>query len=452
MTRFDRPTLPLENVPAGNGRIAIFFLSPRVIDFDTYLPTAMQLKEARPDWDLRFVTFNPKNYDFVAQNETLLAGLARCGQFYYVGSADCRGRLARIVRRTRSFGRITAWILRRPRPILFLSRPFSEFPYSVWYAFARLRGGRAYLLWKLRSPDAINRLVYRNRQPPQPRPLPWLARLRNGDQDAIIYYHDRQHEMLEASAVYGRIYNVPWYRIGLPHRFPAWRRLIEEHTALARKHLVQDGVPADAELYCLFPPKPFSGVNVGTPGSMERGFEKVMTALARLRPNAYILLRPHPLALDEPYIQSTVEKVGRERVRISFFHPEVLLILARRSIFNNPSNLLFSCFDARIIDCTEYPDYHYSEAGRVSLAHGYGVVYVDTTAPDFEAHFARALEDDSLFETSEAASERNALIRDNPTDLALLLAVLDGERGVLASNRRVQREASRQAEFVEKRE
>ena len=66
-------------VAAGKGRRLVFLLSDHVIDFDTYLPIAMALKRARPDFDIRFVTFSRDNYDFICANPTLVAGLEQCG-------------------------------------------------------------------------------------------------------------------------------------------------------------------------------------------------------------------------------------------------------------------------------------------------------------------------------------------------------------------------------------
>ena len=408
-------------------RLILFLLSPRLIDFDTYLPTAMELQRLRPKWIIRFVTFSGENHDFIARNPTLVTGIERCGSLHYLGSEERRHRLGT---RVRSFVRLASWLLAYPRPVLLMARPFAQMPYSLLYALARFRGGRGYVLAKTRSPDVVHRIVWQNRDRPAHQRRSLLTRLLGSDVDGVIDYHADQSDNVQLAARYGRITAVPWRRIGMPHLFPAWRHLIEAEVRRERAAFVADGVPPDAEIYCMVAAKPWSAINLRTEDAIERVFHQVITALCRLRPKAVVLIRPHPKAVDEPYIGNAIETVGANRARISFAHPEVLFALSHRAIFNNPSNIMFTCFPARMIDCSDYPESHRGEFGDTSLAHGYGPVYVNPTGHDFEHRFARALSDDSVFDEPEIRGRRDKLLAESPPDLRPLLELVDNREPV----------------------
>ncbi|MBT4768987.1 MAG: hypothetical protein HOO00_00470 [Rhodospirillaceae bacterium] len=418
--------LTLPDIPHsgnGKGRMVIFFLSPRVIDFDTYLPVAMEMKAARPDWDIRFVTFSTENYDIIGKNPTLMAGLHRCGRLQCFSSAGPGGFIGRTLRRLMSLFSLVFMIVRRPKPILFQARPFAQMPYSLFYALSRLRGGVAFLLWKNRSPDVVHHIVWQNREKPAQHQSSFLNRLIGRDIDGLIYYHREQKDNVSLSGRYGRIENVPWHSIGLPHLFPRWRELIDDEVAAAHRDLEKEGFPADTEIYCFFAAKPFSSVNLRTAQSVEETFALCLKTLCDLRPDALVLIRPHPLAVDAVHIKAGIEIVGSKRARISFIHPEVLIALSRRAICDNPTNIIFSCFPGKIIDCSDYPDSHYAEFGQVSLAHGYGPVFVNPVAVDFKKQFASALED-SAFDNLALHSLKYELLADSEPDLTPVLEMV----------------------------
>jgi len=406
-------------------RCLLFFLGQRFLEVDTFLPTAMELAAAHPEWKTRFIVFNEQNYQAILANRTIMRGLESCGSPHFLGGGEGSWGM-KIRRRLKGFAAIAGWILRFSRPVLFSSRAFSRGPYLLFSALARLRGGNSYLLWKNRSPDEVHRIIFQVRKLPEKEPVSFLARILGRDQDAVIYYHDQQKETLDEAAAFGRIYDVPWVRIGMPHRFPAWRRFIDGQIEAERERLAQEGVPWDAEIYTLFAAKPGSGSNYGLPGSIERSFKTIMTALARIRPDAVILIRAHPLAMEEPYIKECIEEAGGGRAHMTLAHPEVLIALSRRSVTNNQTNILFSGFFGKLIDCGEYPEFHFQEHGEVSLAHGYGPLYINPLAEDFESRLARALEDDSLFEAPELTKKRDILNQNNPARFEALLDLLEG--------------------------
>jgi hypothetical protein len=403
----------------------LFFLSPRFVDFDTYLPTAMELAALRPEWRIRFVIFHQQNHQAILANQTMMAGLERCGSLHFLGSGG-KGAVGKIGARLKSLALISWWVLRHGQPVLFSSKPFANVPYVLFYALARLRGGNGYFLWKRRSPDEVHRIMFQVRKLPGKQPISFLARMLGRDQDALIHYHDQQRETMDEASSFGRIYDVPWLRIGLPHHFPVWRNFIAEQTETERARLEGEGVPRDAEIYTLFAAKSGSSSNLGLPGAVERSFAAMIAALTQIRPHAILLIRAHPQAMDEPYIAEVVASLGPEKAHLSLAHPEVLLALSRRCLANNPTNVLFTGFHGKFIDCSEYPEFHFKEHGEVSLAHGYGPLYVNPLAKDFESRLALALEDDSLFEAPELTEKLDCLHRNNPPCFEALLNLLEG--------------------------
>ncbi len=402
----------------------LFFLSPRFVDFDTYLPTAMELAEARSEWRVRFVIFHEQNYRAILANHTMMAGLERCGSIHYLGSGGSKG-IEKLWRRLNGFAVIVGWILRRAHPVLFSSRSFSNIPYVLFAALAWLRSGSCYLLWKRRSTDEVHHIMFQVREPPEKQPVSFLARVLGRDQDALIHYHDQQEETLNEASAFGRIYDVPWLRIGLPHHFPAWRRLIDDQIEVEKEQLAREGVPRDAEIYTLFAAKSGSSGNLGLPGSIERTFKTIMASLSRVHPDAVILIRAHPQAMDESYIKECIKETGGGRTYMTLAHPEVLSALSRRCIANSPTNVLFTGFHGKFIDCSEYPKFHFKKHGEVSLAYGYGPLYINPLAKDFDEQLARALENDSLFEASELTDKRERLHSNNPPRFEALLDLLD---------------------------
>jgi hypothetical protein len=179
----------------------------------------------------------------------------------------------------------------------------------------------------------------------------------------------------------------------------------------------------------MFPAKPLSSETLREPGSIEMPFAKTIAAISRLRPKSIILVRPHPLAQDEPYVREAMERVGRDRARLYFGHPEAMIAMSRRAIFNNPTNILFSCYSGRLIDVSDYSEEHYGEFGEVSLAHGYGAVYVNPRGVDFESRLAVVLEMDEIFEAHGLTVERDKLLRNCPADIQPLLSCLTAVAG-----------------------
>jgi hypothetical protein len=408
-----------------DARLILFLISPQIFDFDTYLPIAMGLKKAQPNWHIRFVTFSKRNHDFIMNNPTHRSGMDKVGVFSYMGWEHASTRISGLLYRIKALLVIGGWILRYRAPVLFLQRPFVRQPYTLWHLLARLRGGAGYVLWKSRSPDVVHHRVRQVRKvaPPGDKPS-MLSRFMRRNCDAFIHFHDFQAENIEWSSGFGRIDHVPWIKIGMPHYLMPWRDHIREEVEQERRKLFAAGIPEDAEFYCMFPAKPHSHETLREIGSVEETFGRALKALCRIRPKAFVLCRPHPRVLNEPYFRDLIEEVGQDRAQISFAHPEVLLAMSRRAIFNNPSNLLFTCYQGRFVDVSDYPDQHFEDFGEVSLAHGYGAIFVNPRGDDFTTQFTAAIEDDRMFEDDWVTERRDAVLTQNRADLSPLLNLL----------------------------
>ena len=204
------------------------------------------------------------------------------------------------------------------------------------------------MLWKIRSPDKCHHRVRQvRREPPAVRRPSVLTHFLGRHCDGLIHYHDDQEENIAWAKSYGMFFDVPKIKIGMPHYLPQLSALLELEVERERARLQDKGIGPEVEIYSMFPAKPLSSETLRETGSIEMPFVRTITTISRLRPKAVILVRPHPLAMSESYVHDIMAQVGPERVQLCFAHPEVMIALSHRAIFNNPTNILFSCYSGR---------------------------------------------------------------------------------------------------------
>lgn len=404
----------------------VFLLSDHVIDFDTYLPVAVALKRARPEFDIRFVTFSRDNHDFILANPTLVAGLRQSGELILLDRA-AGNRLLRQLRTLGVFLRIAAWLGMRPGSVLFHGRQFSEGPYAILYLLNRLLGGKGILLARSRQPDAgiKTNILPRFQNNSAEGIASRVARFIGRDHDGFIHYHDAQDLYLRTLRQWGRIDIDGATRMGLPNLLPEWQSLLDKEMTQARRQLREEGFNAD-EIYAVFAPKSFSSKYLRLPDSGERSFRMAIEALKALRPDATILVRPHPRAMNEPWLVEAIRDIAHPRLKMTLLHPELLCALARRTIAPNNTTTMMIAAEGRYIDCTDYAADHYETLGERSLCDGYNCIFVNPSKADFVQRFAAALQDDAW--NASLSQERDELIRRNPPRLDLLLDVIEGVR------------------------
>jgi hypothetical protein len=306
--------------------------------------------------------------------------------------------------------------------VLFCGQTFSTPPYAILYALCKLRGGRAFVLVKGRATNDNVQLATRARQASIPaRHRSLFARLIGLRYDGIVQYHDQQEMTLYGLHLYGKVLPERRLTLGLPTLFPCWRRLIEAGTAAEHQRLAAAGHDPSGDVFTFFPGKAFGARTLRTPTSPADTFRLVLKTLRALRPNSLILLRLHPVAQKEEFLFDTLAEMDDPHIVVSMAHPEVLIALSKRVIVNGPTNIQTTCYEGRFIDCTDYSERHYAELGEVSLADGYGTVFVKPTGDDFAARLERAIGDDSLFEAPGTEAKRRALVAANPPNLDALV-------------------------------
>lgn len=409
-------------MPSQQQRSVTFFLSPRIVDLDSYLPVAMEIKAAQPDWTIRFIAFDKAIPEAVSRNPSIRDGIAKCASLLYCGTQGT-AQLQRSLQRIKSFLRIALPILFGPKPVLVNSRPYSSFPYDLLAGIAHLRGGKAIILCKNRSPDAVHELMFTFRDIPAQQGGSRLATvLAKFDADALVHYHDAQENLLHEISRFGRISGIPQLAIGMPHRLPAWKKFIEGEAARERAALESEDLLGHGPVYGVFAAKPGSGDNLGLPGAVERSFNALIPVLLEASPDATILIRAHPKAVGADYIENCI-RMNPGRVRMTFIHPEVLIALCDRVFANNPTNVLFHGFGGCQVDVSEYPEEHIRKHGAVSLAHGLGPVYADPREQAFKARITDMLENAELFSGQDDAM--TSLLERNPPNIGALITLLE---------------------------
>lgn len=436
VVRFVAPWLMAETVArrernataiAGTGRRLVFLLSDQLIDFDSYLPTAMALKQMRPDLDIRFVTFSQKNHDFILANPTLKKGLDRCGALHAFDRTR-KNRIAGPLTLAFGFAAIAGWLAARPGSVLIHGRQFSEFPFVLLYAVCRLTGGKGIVLVRSRQPDegVKNNIMPRFESliSASQGNISLTERLLGRDNDAFVYYHDSQDTYLKTMQRWGRVDLARAIRLGMPNLLPQWRALVEDEVRSARADLAREGLNAD-EIYAVFAPKSFSSKFLRAADSAEQSFIRAVDALKTLRPGATVLVRPHPRAVGEQWFKDAIAALAHPRLKVSFLHPEVLCALAVCTIVPNTTTTIFVSPVGRFVDCTDYHPRHYEEFGERSQSDGFNTIFVNPTRADFLERFAAAL-DENVWRDQHLARKRDDFLHRNPPAIERLLACMEG--------------------------
>jgi hypothetical protein len=395
-------------------RKIIFLLSSVLNDFDSYLPLAMALRQERPNWEFEFITFDRKNFEFININQTLMEAITAAGLTLTL--LDSKGR-SHVRWRNRLNG-IWAFlqlylkiVAASPRAILVHGRQFTELPYAVGYILTRLLGGTGLLLMRGRQPNDTIKLAIRKRfDVPEAGPS-WLERLVGRDADALICFHDHQDLAVKSLHRYGRTSPLRKLVIGLPNLWRPWRDFIAQATEKSRADLAAAGLNTD-EVYTVLAPKSISSRYMRTTNAGQDVFLNVLNILLRRRPQATILVRPHPRAVGEQWYLDTMTQLGTDRVKTTLLHPDVLIRLSHRVIAPNTSTLMTVSDTGRFIDCTDYPLDHYEALGQTSICDGYGVVFVNPADQDFEDNLIRML-DDAAWPLGDHMTARRKIICDN---------------------------------------
>jgi len=400
------------------------------VDFDAYLPAAMALKEQRPDWQIRFLTFSRENFEFLKQNTTLMTGLHTCGTLHCADTKDGSGFLVRQMNRLRVHMMIAGWLLRFPKPLLLNSLPFCRLNLLIWFLIAKLNGGKCFVMVKHRVVDSFVLPGHRERIKTELQARrSGLGRLMFQRYDALVHFHDQQVHTLQLYGFNDSGGGLRVISVGLQTLSPVWRQLIREQAEVERRKLSEQGLDMSRDVYSFMLSKSFKSRDMRAPDSVEFAFRLPLITLRELKPEAVILIRPHPAAVDDPFLVDTLKELDDPGMVVTLAHPEVMISLSRRTFFHVPNTVMATSYEARIVDCSEYPDSFLEERNGVPPAHGFGGIHVDPRSEDFRKRFARALEDDDAYAIGEVDAVRRELLERNPPNLAPLLQFIEDRSG-----------------------
>lgn len=384
-----------------NSQLAVFLLGPRLMDFDTFLPLAMSLKATKQNLDIRFVTFSQRHFEYLRDNRTLMAGVADCGSLHCFPTDTGRS-TGRLWNLASGFLRMSWWILRRPRPLLFRGRVFDAGSAARLYMLARLRGGIGIVVVKTRIIESSmlpEQLEEFESKVPLRRRANYVDRLLGRCADFLVRTHDDQD-------IFTRIHAAEFAKqpdkvlcTGLMSESDIWREFIRKEAARELEALHQAGYVLSRRIYVLLGGKPMQSRWLRSDRSVEDSFRKALDAIFANDPDALVLVRPHPAGMDELFIKEALRQYGPDRIKINLAHPDVQAALAHRLIFTTPTNVMSTLTTGRRIDCIEYTD-TYTEPDGVSVpSRRFGITYVNPAAPDFVTKFG-ALLDNATFDNT----------------------------------------------------
>jgi hypothetical protein len=406
--------------------LILFLLSPRLVDFDSYLPVAMELKAQRPDWRIRFVTFSRTNAADIKRNRALWAGLEKCGSLRCLDAGGSGGWLARQVRRLKGMVTVGVWLLRSPAPVLFSGLSYDRMPYALWYLLCRARKGHAYVLFKGRAADDNIHLGSAQRIVNLPQKLSRKSPGLFGDWlDGLVYYHNKQQSYLYGLGLNGYAEDIAQLKIGLPTLTEGWRQLIADQTDRERANLVVRGHDLSNGVFAVFPAKSAASRNQRTLESPKRTFRQILEALRTIRPKSLILVRPHPIVREEAFLADTLRDLNDPQIIMTDMHPEVMIGLADRVLVNGATNIQTTSHTGCFIDCTDYDQDHFDAVGERSLVDGYGTIFIRPTRQDFVAALDQAISDEMLYDDPVINHKRHELIAENPVQIETLVQLIE---------------------------
>ena len=202
--------------------------------------------------------------------------------------------------------------------------------------------------------------------------------------------------------------------------YPAWRDLVKQEARSLAHKLRVDGVSGGL-IYAVIATKSFSSTALRTLSSVDETFVQLLDCLERLRPDATILIRLHPLALGERYIADALATRDANRIQITFAHPEVLALVCSRLFINAPTNVCYTTVEAKFIDVSDYTPEDIVLRNSRSFADGHNVLWVDPRSTYFNEAMDVALQDEIWTTNPELDSVSKVLYGEPPVRLGNLL-------------------------------
>lgn len=379
---------------------AIFFLGPRLIDFDTLLPFALVLKDIFPKLEIMFISFSKSHYEYLEKNVTLIEGVNRCGKLYCFPIQNDQSKVLTLLKVLLSNITLSYWILISKKPLLFSSKAYKSGVFARCYLLSKIKSGRSFLVTPTRLiescmlPEQIKEF---EKKIPGATPT-WINKIFGRNTDGIIYFHDEQELFTKICITEPLDEQHRYLCAGLLTTHKLWRNLIDDESNKALELFSANSKSKDMKIYTVYTGKSMQSRWLKTNDSIKTSFESVVDALIKIEPNAIILVRPHPAGMDEEFIKKIFKKYASVDIRIDLSHPDVQATISNRIIFTAPTNIMSTNYCGNRIDCIDYSDESLSEFNFDSPYSSYGVMYADPSSKEFFRVFERLIKDRTLYD------------------------------------------------------
>lgn len=400
-------------------RVIVFLLSPRLLDFDTYVPIAKAIRDVRPEWRIVFVSFDETASRYMARNEML----------YQIASDHaeilCLTGGKPLLRKLAFALKLFALTISRRSPVLFLGRPFSSKLFVMLRRIARIRGGDGHFLRKDRGVDQLVPPViearWRQRDAAENSSGKSAADKNFGK---FISYSGQDTLHLLSSGIHASDINDRSVAIGLPNFASWWSSLIETKADELRVRLSHEHPNASGPTFSVFPGKLFAGTTQRDMDSPKDSFRKLIRFKQAHYPDSLMVIRLHPVDDKSSFFSDCLEEEGAQHCCFLLDHPEVIVRATDFSFVTAHTNIQVTTPFGRFIDFSDYDELHFQHRGEKSLADGFGSLYVNPQSTDYQDEIADLISNPDVFDQPANLWRRQEMIEKHQFNVTKLLEAI----------------------------
>lgn len=390
---------------------AIFFLGPRLIDFDTSLPLAILLKSYIPELDIKFISFSKSHFNYLNMNKTLIEGVKRCGELHCFQFDKEQSTISLYLELILSNIKLVFWILTSNKPLLFSSKAYKSGMLARSFIISRIKKGKSIMVLPTRLiescllPEQIEE--FKNKIS-EPSPT-WINKLYGRNADGIIYFHDDQEILTSMCVTEPLNERFRYYCAGILTTHHSWQDFINSE---ADKYITNlNESHKNRRIYTIYAGKSMQSRFLKSDDSIKYSFHKVIDLLVELEPEAIILIRPHPAGMNEAFITDALERHCCSNIKIDLSHPDVQANISNRIIFTAPTNIMSTMYSGKRIDCIDYSDQSLSKFESNTPYFSYGIHYANPSSNDFREVFERLMKNELMF--NDMTYKENKFIKRN---------------------------------------
>lgn len=334
------------------------FLKPKLISADAIIPLMMELKKARPEFQIHFLVPNDswpdrsvengkRTYNLLKRNFVLWKAMKGIGTIHVICTHNNKYKHQAVDRLLR-FGdllKLAMSILLSSKCYLFHFGVLNDFPYRYLAELNRFRGKT----FSVEGSKCSGRSFHAVEE-----------KLKGGH--AHIAKHVGKFSISFSQQHYERFKAKRKYLLGPSHRFPEWMRMIDRissdfYTSFYETH--PQWLGKKILLYCLgivdYQPGYDEGEMRHGRDGMHRLFLETIEVLNRFSDDLLIFLKPHYIT-NINYVAETVSNLENNNFILTYAHSEVILKRAVTQISNGFSTTLW---DGKLlgVPTIEYSDY-----------------------------------------------------------------------------------------------